>query len=49
MVGDEQVVAQHANTGDDGPLDKQGDKHDDKHGDQRTNIYQRSDKSTQSC
>jgi len=43
MVGDEQVVAEHANTGDDGSLGKHGDKH----GDQLTNIYQRSVKSTQ--
>ena len=39
MVGDEQVVAEHANTGDDGSLGKRNDK--------QTNIHQRSVKSTQ--
>ena len=39
MVGDEQAVAEHANTGDDGSLGKRNDK--------QTNIHQRSVKSTQ--
>jgi hypothetical protein len=37
MVGDEQVVAQHANTSDDGSLGEHDDKLGNKHGDQRTN------------
>jgi hypothetical protein len=40
-VGDEQVVAQHANTGDDGSLGKRDDKLGDEIGNQRTNIHQR--------